>query len=70
MPRTPVDSSNLRSVGYDPYSSILQIEFHHGGIYDYYRVPGAEYEGLMAATSKGRYHHRRIRTRYAYRQIQ
>lgn len=69
MPRTYVRSSNLRSVGYDPEQAILQIEFHHGGIYNYYRVPWQEHARLMAASSKGGYHDRNIKWRYPYRRV-
>jgi KTSC domain len=33
MERQPVSSSNLKSVGYDPRSRTLEIEFHNGGVY-------------------------------------
>jgi len=39
MKRQPVESSNLASVGYDAARQILEIEFNHGGIYQYYDVP-------------------------------
>lgn len=55
MERTSVSSSNLLSVGYEPSTSILEIEFHGGGIYQYAGVPQYHYDGLMAAGSKGRY---------------
>ena len=51
MERIPVSSSNLCSVGYDPGSQTLEIEFNHGGVYQYAGVPEGEYEGLMSACS-------------------
>src|SRR5690606_38788946 len=33
--RIPVTSSNIASVGYDKEEHILEIEFHHGTIYQY-----------------------------------
>jgi hypothetical protein len=39
MDRTPVSSSNLSSVGYDPDEQILEIEFNGGRVYQYYDVP-------------------------------
>jgi hypothetical protein len=69
MSRNYVSSSNLRSVGYDPGSAVLQIEFHHGGIYNYYQVPWSVYAGLMEAGSKGRYHHEHIKRSYPYRRV-
>jgi hypothetical protein len=55
MNRTPVSSSNLASVGYDPENMILEIEFHNGGIYQYFNVPESKHEGLMHAGSHGQY---------------
>ena len=36
MIRQPVSSSNIRSIGYDSMSSTLEIEFHSGGVYQYF----------------------------------
>jgi len=55
MNRTPVSSSNLASVGYDPENMILEIEFHNGGIYQYFNVPESVYRSLMSADSHGKY---------------
>lgn len=69
MNRTPVSSSNLRSVGYDPGTNTLEIEFLNGGIYQYSGVPESVYRGLMAAESHGRYFHAHIKDVYPYRKI-
>ncbi len=69
MKRTPVDSSNLATVGYEPSTRILEIEFHGGSVYQYYDVPEEVYRGLLEAVSKGGYFHRNIRARYPYRQV-
>ena len=45
--RIPVASSNIASVGYDKEAHILEIEFHHGAIYQYVDVPEKVYEELM-----------------------
>jgi len=55
MNRTPVSSSSLTSVGYDIENMILEIEFHSGGIYQYFNVPESKYDGLMSADSHGKY---------------
>lgn len=69
MDRVPVRSSNLKSVGYDPESQDLEVEFHGGRIYVYFGVPSSVAEGLMAASSKGSFHASRIKDRYRYRRI-
>lgn len=55
MKRTPVESSNLVSVGYDSDNSMLEIEFDKGTVYQYFGVPISIYEGLMKADSHGKY---------------
>jgi len=69
MDRVPVQSSNLASVGYDPQSLTLEIEFINGGIYQYFGVPQETYEGLMNAGSKGSYFHNQIKNVYSYSRI-
>jgi len=66
--RTPVSSSNVRSVGYDADSRVLEVEFHDGGVYQYYDVPRSVHQGLVSAASHGSYLHAHIRDRYRYRQ--
>ena len=55
MDRTPVSSTELASVGYDEATSVLEVEFQKGGIYQYFGVPVEVYEQLIAASSKGSY---------------
>ncbi|BET57741.1 KTSC domain-containing protein [Geobacter sp. 60473] len=55
MERIPVSSSNLASVGYDASSAVLEVEFNHGGIYQYSGVPEEIYHSLMSAGSHGTY---------------
>jgi hypothetical protein len=55
MNRKPVSSSMLASIGYDEKEKILELEFDHGGIYQYFDVPKEEYEEMMDASSHGGY---------------
>jgi hypothetical protein len=66
MKLIPVQSTNLRAVGYDPESHTLEIHFRSGGIYRYRGVPQSAFDGLLAATSKGRYFDRQIKNRYRF----
>lgn len=61
MERQTVDSSNLASVGYDSSSNTLEIEFNHGGIYQYFDVPESVHSDLMDASSHGQYFDRNIK---------
>ena len=69
MNRDNVASSNLKSVGYDEGSSILEVEFHSGGIYEYFGVPEGVYLGLMSASSKGQYLHHYVKNSYRCNRI-
>ena len=63
-----VQSSDLASVDYD-WSGTLTIAFHSGSVYEYYHVPHSEYNGLMSASSHGKYFHAYIKNRYDYHRI-
>ncbi len=69
MKRGTVNSSNLRSVGYDKSVGILEIEFNNGGIYQYFKVPENIYQELMNAPSHGKYFLRFIRDKYATKRV-
>ena len=66
MKRESVSSSNLASIGYNSENEILEIEFIHGGVYQYFDVPKEEYEALMHADSHGSYFYYNIRDNYEY----
>lgn len=55
MNRSRVASSELKSIGYDPTSLVLEVEFNSGAIYEYRGVPDNVYSGLLTALSHGRY---------------
>ena len=63
-----VQSSDLAAVGYNGWGTLV-IEFHSGGVYEYYGVPYSEYVALMNASSHGKYFHANIKDRYSYRKI-
>jgi len=69
MERQKVESSNLASIGYDAKNEILEVEFKHGGVYQYFDVPADAYEELMNADSHGVYFSANIRNGYQYQKI-
>ena len=70
MERTSVESSNLASVGYDEISRTLEVEFKHGGIYQYFDVPISVYQELMAASSHGQYFDQNVKKAgYRYEKV-
>ena len=69
MRRSPVESSVVRSVGYDRDDQVLEIEFHTDRVYRYFVVPHGVYRELVEASSVGRYFNERIRDRYPTREV-
>lgn len=69
MYRIPVESSNITSVGYDASTMTLEIEFHHGGVYQYFDVPQSTYDLFLAADSKGTFFHIHIKNNFRYAQL-
>ena len=69
MNRTPVNSKNLASVGYEQASMILEVEFLDGRVYQYFDVPEFEYRSLMQAGSHGTYFNASIRSTYRYTRL-
>lgn len=69
MIRHPINSSNIRSIGYDSESQTMEIEFHTDGIYQYFNVPESIHNALMSASSHGSFFHHHIKDRYKWRKI-
>ena len=67
--RTTVTSSNIASVGYDAENMILEIEFNHGGIYQYFDVPQKVYDELINAKSYASYFMYNIKNEYEYQKM-
>lgn len=67
MERKQVDSSRIRSVGFDDPTRTLTIEFKDGKIFEYYDVDRAVYLGLTVAESVGRYFNEHVKGKYRYK---
>jgi hypothetical protein len=59
--RTAVNSRQLSSIGYDPTTCILEVEFRKGGVYQYLGVAADIHQRLMAAESIGTFFNAVIR---------
>jgi hypothetical protein len=64
MDLTPVDSSNIESVGHDPATSELRVKFKSGHTYSYLGVSAAQHAEFMQAPSKGQHFHRNVRGKH------
>lgn len=70
MERKQLQSTNLRSAGFDAETNTLEVEFNHGGIYQYQDVPHSKYLALLDAASHGTYFDKEIKKAgYAYNKI-
>jgi hypothetical protein len=67
--RVPVESRAIASVGYDRDTSVLEIEFVEGDVYQYFAVPRRVHQELLAADSMGRYFAAHIRDRFGYQRV-
>lgn len=61
MKLTPVESSNLKAVGYDPETKAMRVQFHSGDTWSYADVSEQEHSDLMASKRKGVHFHHLIR---------
>jgi hypothetical protein len=66
MTITAVDSTSLRTIGYDAERQPLPVEFHNRSIYQYFEVPATAYQEPMQAPSKGAYFNRSIRPSFDF----
>ncbi len=69
MQRQSVTSNHLRSVGYDPSTKTLEVEFKNGRIYHYAKVPSSEFDALMTAESLEEYLNDNIKSTFSYREV-
>jgi hypothetical protein len=69
MEMTSVDSSNVAAVGFDDDSQTLQVEFNNGATYQYFDVPKAIYDGLLAAASVGQFLNQQVKGTYRYSRV-
>jgi KTSC domain-containing protein len=65
---SPVSGGNIKSIGYDPATKQLHIEFA-GGTYVFDDVPGPLHEGLMKSSSKGSFFHGNVKGRFPHRKV-
>ncbi|NIM30087.1 MAG: KTSC domain-containing protein [Pseudomonas stutzeri] len=70
MKRVALQSSSLRSLGYDPEQQILEVEFSSGALYRYEVVPPEVVQALLEADSLGRHFNQVFKPQhYRYRRI-
>lgn len=70
MKRQSVESSNLRSVGYDEFLLVLETEFNSGAVYRYYGVPAEVHDELINAESVGKYFNANVKSKYNFLKVE
>jgi hypothetical protein len=77
MDRLPVESSNIKSIGYDTQTRTMEIEFGkdveagywHNRLYHYFEVPPEIHQALLDAPSKGKFLYENIAYAFTYKYI-
>ena len=70
MKREPVESTAIKSIGYNEDKQLLEVEIvETGRIYKYFDVPLEEYLDLLDAKSLGEYYNRVIKEKYEYKEL-
>lgn len=72
--RSPVESSQLKEIGYDAETQTLEVEFKSGtgGVYRYANFTQGDWDAFNAAESKGSYFIQNIKknpAKYPYRRM-
>ena len=65
MNRRNIESSMMRSIGYDSNTSTLEIEFNTGAVWQYYDFPEATWYEFDGAGSHGKFFHANIKGQFA-----
>jgi hypothetical protein len=67
--RKKVNSSNIRTIGYDPGTQTLEVELSDGTIWQYSRVPSEVHRRLMAAPTMISYYRDNIEDDYSRQRL-
>lgn len=69
MKRESVDSSAVRSAGYDEKRLIMEIEFASGDVYEYLGVPVSVFVQFLNAASKGQFVNAVVKPLYTFHHV-
>jgi hypothetical protein len=70
IPLTPVQSSQIKAVGYDAGRSKLRVQFHgSGATYDYDKVPAETAAAFQKAESIGKYFGANVKGKFDYTRL-
>lgn len=69
MDRKNIESSMIRSIGYESSNSTLEIEFNSGAVWQYFDFPESLWYEFESAESQGKFFHREIINQYSESQV-
>jgi hypothetical protein len=55
MELVPIQSTNLRAIGYEPDTMLMQIQFSNGSLYSYQNVEPETYQALVTSPDPGKF---------------
>ncbi len=71
MDLEPIDSTQIKAVGYDPKRRTLDVRFKNiENLVRYYNVSPAKFDALMQAGSHGGFLSDRIKGKYRFRTLE
>ena len=69
MDRESVESANIKSIGYDGPSKVLEVEFLNSAVFQYNNVSESLYKEFMNSSSRGSFLHTYLRDGYGGKKI-
>jgi hypothetical protein len=66
MNRTPVTSSNIASIGYDPDTQVMEVEFTSKSVYQYLGVPPRIANDTLIAESVGKFFNANVKNAFPF----
>lgn len=64
MDRKYIESSMIRSIGFDTESSTLEIEFNSGAVWQYFDFPESLWYEFENTDSQGKFFNREVKDQY------
>jgi len=69
MDHVDINSTMIKSAGYEEATSVLEIAFNRGGLYHYLDVPKELFQEFLASSSKGRFFDKNIKDKFKTQKI-
>jgi hypothetical protein len=69
MDRRNIESTMIRSIGYESTTSTLEIEFKSGAVWHYYDFPESSWYEFDGAESQGKFFHAHIKGQFTEAQV-